>query len=85
MNNHENDLMHCECGKRLEQFGGGICSDCFMKSVHESIGKRCRMTECPDCEGTGYDTWFEGAKKFQDNMVSCGSCGGKGEVEEGAE
>ncbi|AWD86555.1 MULTISPECIES: hypothetical protein [Bacillus] len=45
MTGAENDLMHCECGKRLEQFGGGTCSDCFMKSVHESIANRNKNKE----------------------------------------
>lgn len=45
MTGAENDLMHCECGKQLEQFGGGACSDCFMKSVHESIANRNKNKE----------------------------------------
>ncbi|QZY10200.1 MULTISPECIES: hypothetical protein [Bacillus amyloliquefaciens group] len=38
--------------------------------------------ECPDCEGTGYDTWFDGNVKMQDRDVPCSNCGGHGEIEE---
>ncbi|QXN70099.1 hypothetical protein INTERNEXUS_58 [Bacillus phage vB_BspM_Internexus] len=23
------------------------------------------LVKCPDCEGTGYDTWFVGDKKYK--------------------
>lgn len=39
--------------------------------------------KCPNCEGSGYDTWFENGVKFQDRMTSCVECNGKGEVKEG--
>ncbi|AIX06337.1 hypothetical protein OB04_00651 [Bacillus subtilis] len=41
--------------------------------------------KCPDCEGTGYDTWFDGNVKMQDHDVPCSNCSGRGEIKEGAE
>lgn len=41
--------------------------------------------KCPDCEGTGYDTWFDGNMKKQDRDIPCSNCDGHGAIKEGTE
>lgn len=38
--------------------------------------------KCPDCEGTGYDTWFVGDKKIQDHNTPCINCNEYGKIKE---
>lgn len=39
--------------------------------------RKCGVVKCPDCDGTGYDTFFVNNEKMLDYDVPCIRCGGK--------